>query len=102
MTPTTRLSRSRPERAGRLCFCYPLNNVLPPATAQRWRERSIGNLLSRARETGCWVVSSDVVGVCGGQVSFGCTAIVSPAGEIRARVPEGRTGRILLDLGPPA
>jgi predicted amidohydrolase len=88
--------------SGASVLCYPLNNVLPSATAQRWRERSIGNLVCRARETGCWVVSSDVVGVCGGQVSFGCTAIVSPAGEIRARVPEGRTGRILLDLGPPA
>jgi hypothetical protein len=32
-------------------------------------------------------------------VSLGCTAIVSPAGDIIVRVPEGATGRILRDLG---
>jgi len=47
-------------------LCFPLNNVLPPATAERWRERSIGNLVARAK----------------------------------ARVPEGTTGRIVLDLNP--
>jgi predicted amidohydrolase len=88
----------RARQGGASVLCYPLNNMLPPATAERWRERSVGNLVARARETGCWVVSSDVAGTYGGQVSFGCTAIVSPAGEIRARVPEGTTGRILLDL----
>jgi predicted amidohydrolase len=85
-------------QGGATVLCYPLNNMLPAATAERWRERSIGNLVARARETGCWVVSSDVAGTCGEQMSFGCTAIVSPAGEIRARVPEGTTGRIVLDL----
>jgi len=30
------------------------------------------------------------------------TAVVGPEGEIRARVPEGETGGILLDLSPPA
>jgi predicted amidohydrolase len=88
----------RARQRGASVLCYPLNNMLRPATAERWRERSIGNLVARARETGCWVVSSDVTGTCGGQVSFGCTAIVSPAGEIVARAPESETGRILLDL----
>jgi 5-aminopentanamidase len=88
----------RARQGGASVLCYPLNNMLRPATAERWRKRSIGNLVARARETGCWVVSSDVAGTCGGQVSFGCTAIVSPAGEIVARAPEGETGRILLDL----
>ena len=88
----------RARDGGANVLCYPLNNMLVPATAERWRARSIGNLIARARETRCWVVSSDVVGTSGGQVSFGCTAIVGPAGDIRARVPEGETGRILLDL----
>jgi predicted amidohydrolase len=87
-------------RGGASMLCYPLNNVLPPATAEHWRERSIGNLVARARETRCWVISADVAGAYGNQVSLGCTAIVTPAGEIRARVPEGTTGRILLDLSP--
>ena len=87
-------------RGGASVLCYPLNNVLPPATAERWRQRSVGNLIARARETGCWVISSDVAGTCGDRVSLGCTAMVSPAGDVRARVPEGATGQIVLDLGP--
>lgn len=86
---------------GASVLCFPLNNVLPPAVAGRWRERSVGNLVARARETRCWVVSSDVAGTCGDRVSFGCTAIVSPEGEVRARVPEGAAGRIVLDAAPP-
>jgi predicted amidohydrolase len=83
---------------GASVLCYPLNNMLPAKVAERWRERSIGNLVARARQTACWVVSADVAGACGGSVSFGCTAIISPDGEVRARVPEGVTGRIVLDV----
>ncbi|HEY0937333.1 MAG TPA: carbon-nitrogen hydrolase family protein, partial [Trebonia sp.] len=92
----------RAQQGGAALNCYPLNNQLPPATAEQWRERSIGNLVARARETGCWVASSDVAGACGTQVSLGCTAVVSPEGTIRARVPEGEAGRILLDVHRPA
>ena len=92
----------RARTAGASVLCLPLNNVLPPATAERWRERSIGNLVTRARETGCWVVSSDVAGACGTRLSLGCTAIVSPGGDIKARAPEGTTGAIVLDLTPAA
>jgi predicted amidohydrolase len=90
----------RARRGGASLLCYPLNNVLPPATAERWRQRSIGNLIARARETGCWVISADVVGACGDRVSLGCTAMVSPAGDLSARVPEGAVGQIVLDLTP--
>jgi 5-aminopentanamidase len=88
-------------RAGASVLCFPLNNILPPATAEQWRERSIGNLVARARETSCWVASSDGAGACGTRMSLGCTIIVSPEGDIKARVPEGTTGRIVLDLNPP-
>ena len=91
----------RARKAGASVLCYALNNVLPPATAKRWRQRSIGNVVARARETGCWVVSSDVAGACGTRISLGCTAIVSPQGKISAQVPEGTTGGILLDLTQP-
>jgi predicted amidohydrolase len=87
---------------GASVLCYPLNNALPPAVAERWRERHIGNLVARARETRCWVVSSDVAGACGDKVSFGCTAIVSPEGEVKARVPEGTVGKIVRDVSPVA
>lgn len=56
-------------------LCFPLNNMLRPDTAFHWRERSIENLRQRALETGCWVVSSDVVGEHNGQMSYGCTVL---------------------------
>ena len=90
----------RARKGGAAVLCFPLNNVLPPATAEQWRERSIGNLVARARETRCWAVSSDVAGACGTGMSLGCTMIVSPEGEIKARIPEGTTGKIVLDLNP--
>jgi 5-aminopentanamidase len=88
----------RARKGGASVLCYPLNNVLPPAAAEQWRERSIANLVARARETRCWAVSSDVAGACGTRMSLGCTVIVSPEGDIKARVPEGTTGKIVLDL----
>ncbi len=77
---------------------YPLNNMLRPETAERWRERSIANLVARARQTGCWVVSADVVGRLPRLESFGCTAIVSPDGRVVARVPEGEEGMVVHDI----
>ena len=90
----------RARQGGASVLCFPLNNVLPPTTAEQWRERSIGNLIARARETRCWVVSSDVAGADGTRLSLGCTVIASPEGEIKARIPEGTTGKIALDLIP--
>jgi predicted amidohydrolase len=72
---------------------YPLNNMLPRETAERWRERSKANLVARARQTSCWIASADVTGCVGDFISFGCTAIVHPDGQVVSHVPEG--GRAL-------
>jgi predicted amidohydrolase len=77
---------------------YPLNNMLPSATADRWREKSMTNLIERARQTGCWLASADVAGSSGDLVSYGCTAIVSPEGTIVARAPEMREGAAVHEL----
>lgn len=82
---------------GASILAYPLNNMLPRATAERWRTKSIENLIGRARENSVWTVSADVVGRVGDLISFGCTAIVSPDGVVEAQVPEERAGRITID-----
>ena len=93
-----------PESARRLggqgarLICYPLNNMLASATAEKWRSKSVENLRRRAVETGCWVVSSDVVGTAGEQISFGCTCIVDPQGTVVARVAEGAEGVAVFDM----
>lgn len=77
---------------------YLLNNMLAPATAEHWREKSLANLVKRARQTGCWIASSDVTGENGGLVSFGCTAIIAPDGQVIARVPELIDGVVVHDI----
>lgn len=67
---------------------YPLNNMLRSETADRWREKSLANLIDRARQTGCWVASSDVTGTSGDLMSWGCTAIVTPEDSVVCRVQE--------------
>ncbi|WP_066726932.1 carbon-nitrogen hydrolase family protein [Sphingomonas pituitosa] len=95
---------NHPEAAARLVeqgaqlILYPLNNLLRPAIAERWRAKSLANLVARARETGCWVVSADVAGSCGGRLSYGCTVIVSPGGDVIARVRELDEGVAMVDL----
>lgn len=85
-------------RRGADLILYPLNNMLPPATAERWREKSLANLVARARQTRCWVASSDVIGQSQGMLSYGCTAIVAPDGHVAARVPELSEGVAVYEL----
>lgn len=85
-------------RQGARLLCFPLNNMLAPATAAAWRDRGLDNLKQRATETGCWVASSDVVGRSDDQISYGLTCIVRPDGQVTARAPEGREGVALFDL----
>lgn len=77
---------------------YPLNNMLRSETADRWREKSVANLIDRARQTGCWVASSDVAGTLGGLMSWGCTAIVTPEGSVVARVQELNEGVAVYEI----
>lgn len=83
---------------GARLLCLPLNNMLPAGTAEKWRSRSIQNLQQRAIETGCWVVSSDVVGEQGEFISIGCTCIVSPEGQVVRQALERNEGSIMFDL----
>lgn len=73
-------------------LCYPLNNMLRPEVAEKWRKKSLDNLVERAKDTSCWIVSSDVVGSANDKVSYGCTCIVSPEGQVMARVDEFSEG----------
>jgi 5-aminopentanamidase len=83
---------ARVAQAGAKIIVYPLNNLLLEDTATRWREKSPENLRLRARETGCYVVSADVAGRDGSSLSYGCTQIINPAGELLSSVPELETG----------
>jgi predicted amidohydrolase len=85
-------------RQGARLIVFPLNNMLEPTTALRWRSTSAANLKSRAVEAGCWVISSDVVGAQGSKQSYGCTCVVRPDGAIVGQVPEETEGVVIQDL----
>jgi 5-aminopentanamidase len=83
---------------GAQIIVYPLNNALPKEIALRWKDKSPENLRLRALETGCWVVSSDVVEETDDTVSFGCTQIVNPLGEIMGFVEESIHGLTTIEF----
>lgn len=84
------------EQGAKLIF-YLLNNRLPVEKANAYRDKHIQNLIDRAKDTSCWIVSSDVVASSNNSVGYGCTAIVSPLGEVVSRVTELETGIITAE-----
>ncbi|MCJ9428969.1 carbon-nitrogen hydrolase family protein [Kordiimonas marina] len=89
---------NRMAKGGADIILAPLNNMLPIATADTWRHKTPQILQMRAQETGCWVASADVIGTHDGYKSYGCTAIVSPDGDIIEKAPEGVPGAIIHTL----
>jgi predicted amidohydrolase len=84
---------------GATLVCAPLNMMIRAHKVDQWREPAIESLRSCAIRTGCWVVSSDVVGENGnGWMSCGCTLAVRPDGTIVGKVAEWEEGVILLDI----
>ncbi len=78
--------------AGAKIIVMPLNNALPKEIAANWREKSPENLRLRAIETGCYIVSADVTGNHHSSLSYGCTQIYSPTGELMNAVSEFEIG----------
>lgn len=76
---------------------YPLNNRLPIQKAENYRDKHLPNLVARAKETGCWVVSSDIIAQDKTSTSYGCTGIVTPQGTVAARVPELSEGMATVE-----
>lgn len=77
---------------------YPLNNRLPHEKATNYRDKHIPNLVARAQESGCWVVSSDVVAQDETHTGYGCTAVVSPQGDVVSRVQELEPGMVAVEI----
>lgn len=83
---------------GARVICYPLNNRLPSEKAANYRDKHIPNLVERAKESGCWVISSDVVAQDSTHTGYGCTAIVNPGGEVVSRVKELEPGMVVVEI----
>lgn len=77
---------------------YPLNNRLPKEKAINYRDKHVPNLIDRAKESGCWVVSSDVVAQDETHTGYGCTAIVDTQGKVVSQIEELEVGMLAFEI----
>jgi predicted amidohydrolase len=80
-----------------LILC-PANNMLPRKAAEEWMHAQNAIRGERCRETGLWLMSSDITGERNGSVSWGPTAVLAPTGQVAAQLPLDRPGLLLFDL----
>tara|TARA_R110002095_G_scaffold215691_3_gene210619 strand:+ start:19976 stop:20713 length:738 start_codon:yes stop_codon:yes gene_type:complete len=78
-----------------VCPCY---NMLHPENAETWKEKHNAIRAERARETGLWLLSSDVTGERDGQISYGPTALIDPGGEVVSQVPLMEEGLLVQEI----
>ena len=74
------------------------NNMLPLQTAKRWKDRHNPIRGERCRETGLWLLSSDVTGARDGEIAWGPTALLTPKGEVAAQLPLNEPGLLIVDV----
>jgi predicted amidohydrolase len=76
----------------------PSNNMLRRKKSAALKDLHNSVRGERCRETGLWLVSSDVTGEQDDCVSWGPTAVLNPAGEIAIQLPLGQEGMLLFDV----
>jgi predicted amidohydrolase len=79
----------------------PANNMHHRETAEALKSMHNSVRAERCRETGLWLVSSDVTGQRDGRISWGPTAVLNPAGEVVAQLPLEKTGLLIFDIPRP-
>ncbi|BCY11027.1 carbon-nitrogen hydrolase family protein [Actinoplanes sp. L3-i22] len=73
-------------------------NMMRRPAAIRFKDLHHSMRAERARETGMWLVSSDVTGARADRIAYGPTSIMSPQGDIVAQVPLMTTGIVVADI----
>lgn len=84
--------------AGATLLVCPANNMMARAGAEAWRDRHNPARGDRCRETGLWLVSSDVTGERDRRIAWGPTAVLNPQGEVAAQLPLEQPGLLVFDL----
>lgn len=74
------------------------NNMHRRSTSEAFREVHNAVRGERCRETGLWMVSSDVTGERDGRVSWGPTAVLDPTGKVVAQLPLDQPGLLIFDI----
>lgn len=97
-TPTfpRRLRKVADLGASLIVWCA--NNMMPRQQAKTFKDLHNATRGDRCRETGLWLVSSDVTGERDGRVAWGPTAILNPEGEAVAQLALGEPGLLFFDI----
>lgn len=74
------------------------NNMMARPKAELFREVHNAVRAQRCRETGLWLVSSDITGERDGRIAWGPTAVLDPEGEVAAQLPLEKTGLLVFDI----
>lgn len=85
------------ELGAHLVVC-PANNMMRRRSAERYKDVHNAVRAERCKETGLWLLSSDVTGERDGCVSWGPTALINPQGEVVAQLPLGEPGLLIADI----
>lgn len=76
----------------------PTNNMMPRQKAEIFRDVHNAVRGERCRETGLWLISSDVTGERDGRVAWGPTAVLNPEGQVVAQLPLESPGLLFFDV----
>jgi len=74
------------------------NNMLRRDTAEVYKHQHNAIRGERCRETGLWLLSSDVTGERDGRIAWGPTAVLDPEGRVVAQLPLDEPGLLIFDL----
>jgi len=80
-----------------LILC-PSNNMMPREKAEIFKEQHNAVRGERCRETGLWLISSDVTGERDGRIAWGPTAVLNPEGQVVSQLPFDEPGLLVFDF----
>ncbi|MEO8376106.1 MAG: carbon-nitrogen hydrolase family protein [Candidatus Sumerlaeota bacterium] len=96
-TQIPELSSAVAAQGAKLIVC-PANNMMKRENALFWKDRHNEIRACRAKETGLWLISSDITGEYGKSVGLGPTCVIDRDGQVVAQVPMMEVGMVVADI----
>lgn len=76
----------------------PANNMMRREKSEEFKHLHNKVRAERTKETGLWLISSDVTGERDGRISYGPTAVISPEGNVVGQVPLLEVGMVAAEI----
>lgn len=85
------------EQGASILVC-PCNNMLTFQNAEKWKNKHNPARAERSKETGLWLISSDVTGKTEKKIGYGPTAIIDPNGNVVEQLPLMEPGVLTYEI----